>query len=425
MVRVIVTLCMAATGSLVLAQAQNPRTGLDPQVLTRDLAPEVAEFTVRDGFEVVLAAPGPENARFLEIAPDGTLYVSRPRFSDILSMRDTDGDGIYETATQFVEDMPAVHGLCWQGEYLWFSTTSGIYRAQDTDSSGMADTVEEIIAGLPGEGAHWWRSILVTDTHIFTGVGDSGNITDERATDRQKIWRYSLTGSEKTLWSGGVRNTEKLRFRPGTTELWGIDHGSDMFGDTLGEDRGVKQPFTDALPPDELNRYDQGGFYGHPFLVGDRIPRPEFREHAELLDLASRTVVPAWRFPAHSAANSFAFVTKTAGKLPDDFVGDMIVASRGSWNRTSPAGYTISRVMFEKDPRFPAMPIGEQVLVRTIVTPPAAQSADPNADTTAATQDAQPRVLARPVDIVQAPDGSILFSTDLPRGRIYRLRLKQ
>ncbi|MFY7895027.1 MAG: DUF7133 domain-containing protein, partial [Phycisphaerales bacterium] len=219
MVPVLTTLCLAAAGSLALAQAQNPRTGLDPRALTRDLAPEVAEFLVRDGFEVVLAAPGPENARFLEISPDGTLYVSRPRFSDILAMRDTDGDGIYESATQFIEDMPAVHGLCWQGEYLWFSTTSGIYRAKDTDSSGMADTVEEIIAGLPGEGAHWWRSILVTDTHIFTSVGDSGNITDERATDRQKIWRYSLTGSDKTLWAGGVRNTEKLRFRPGTTEL--------------------------------------------------------------------------------------------------------------------------------------------------------------------------------------------------------------
>ncbi|MFN5944491.1 MAG: hypothetical protein ACK46I_05365, partial [Phycisphaerae bacterium] len=82
---------------------------------------------------------------------------------------------------------------------------------------------------------------------------------------------------------------------------------------------------------------------------------------------------------------------------------------------------TISRVIFEKDPKFPAMPIGEQVLVRTIVTTPA-----PEGDQAAnAAEPVPPRVLARPVDIVQAPDGSIIFSTDLPRGRIYRLRLKQ
>jgi glucose/arabinose dehydrogenase len=386
-----------------------PKTGLDPKQLTTQLAPEVAEFIVREGFEVTLAVPGPDNARFMEVGTDGTLYVSRPRFSDILALRDTDGDGIYENAQQFVEDMPAVHGLSWHDGYLWFSTTSAIYRAADNDKSGMADTVEEIIAGLPGEGSHWWRSILVTDDHIFTSVGDSGNITDERATDRQKIWRFSKTGSDKTLWSTGIRNTEKLRLRPGTTELWGVDHGSDMFGDTLGEDRGVNQPFTDAFPPDELNRYDQNAFYGHPFLVGDRIPRPEFREHAELLELAGKTVVPQWRFAPHSAANSFTFIDPAINAkskaLPADFEGDMIVAQRGSWNRTTPSGYAIVRVMFDKDAKLGGSPMGEQTLVKTVVQDPEG-----------------PRVLARPVDCVQAPDGSILFSTDLPKGRIYRIR---
>lgn len=408
------------TGSFVaslvvasIAFAQNgdvgARLGLDPKQVTAQLAPEVAEFTVREGFEVTVAVPGPENARFMEFGSDGTLYVSRPRAGDILALRDTDGDGIYEDARQFIEDMTSVHGLCWHDGYLWFTTTSGIYRAKDADGSGMADTIEEIISGLPGEGSHWWRSILVTDEHIFTGVGDSGNITDERATDRQKIWRFSKTGSDKTLWASGVRNTEKLRLRPGTTEIWGIDHGSDMFGDTLGEDRGMNQPITDALPPDELNRYDQGAFYGHPFFVGDRIPRPEFRELPDLLELAARTVVPQWRFAAHSASNAFTFVdpviASKSNALPADFAGDMIVAQRGSWNRTSPSGYAIVRVMFDKDPKFGGVPIGEQTLVKAIATGPEG-----------------PRALARPVDCVQAPDGSILFSVDLPRGRIYRLR---
>jgi glucose/arabinose dehydrogenase len=49
--------------------------------------------------------------------------------------------------------------------------------------------------------------------------------------------------------------------------------------------------------------------------------------------------------------------------------------------------------------------MGEQTLVKTVVQGPDG-----------------PRVLARPVDCVQAPDGSILFSTDLPKGRIYRIR---
>jgi hypothetical protein len=47
------------------------------------------------------------------------------------------------------------------------------------------------------------------------------------------------------MWSSGIRNTEKLRFRPGTQEVWGVDHGSDNFGDKLGENTG-RDFFTDT-----------------------------------------------------------------------------------------------------------------------------------------------------------------------------------
>jgi len=44
-----------------------------------------------------------------------------------------------------------------------------------------------------------------------------------------------------------------------------MDHGSDWFGKPLEDKEDQGQPITDLIPPCEMNRYVQGGFYGHPF----------------------------------------------------------------------------------------------------------------------------------------------------------------
>jgi glucose/arabinose dehydrogenase len=94
--------------------------------------------------------------------------------------------------------------------------------------------------------------------------------------------------------------------------------------------------------------------------------------------------------------------------MPADFAGDMFVACRGSWNRSEPAGYQVARVMFDKDAKLGGRPYGLQTIVSTLGKSESGES----------------EALARPVDCVQAPDGSILFSSDQPVGRVYRIRWK-
>ena len=144
---------------------------------------------------------------------------------------------------------------------------------------------------------------------IYTGIGDSGNITDLRDSEREKIYRFDKEGGSKHLFSSGIRNTEKLRFRPGTQEIWGADHGSDWFGEPLGDKQG-RQAITDDNPPDEFNRYVDGGFYGHPFIVGMRVPRIEYQNRPDIVEPAQKTIVPEWCFGAHFATNAFTFLTK-------------------------------------------------------------------------------------------------------------------
>jgi glucose/arabinose dehydrogenase len=382
------TRCLLAAAAVVFSTASLTTAADNPR-----LGPGVPAFTVRPGYRVTLAADHLKNARFIEFDDTGTLYLSEPGPGKIIALRDQNGDGVYESQSDFVTGQRTVHGMQWFNGLLWFTTSDAIHTARDTNHDGKADEVKTLLADLP-HGGHWWRTILVDADGFYTSIGDSGNITDQTDTDRQKIWHYKLDGSGKTLFVSGIRNTEKLLYRPGTREVWGCDHGSDNFGEKFGEKPGRNQPITNLNPPDEFNHYVQGGFYGHPFITGLKMPRPEYAGRKDILELADKTIPPAWCFPAHWAPNGWTFLTK------DYFPGhqgDAIITFHGSWNRLPKAGYAVMRVLFDPVTH---KPYGSQVLVSTL---------GPDGQT-----------LERPVDAAEAPDGSVLFTGD-QGNRIYRL----
>ena len=289
-----------------------------------------------------------------------------------------------------------LHGIQFKDGWVWYSARGAIKKARDTDGDGRADERVTVISGLPSGGGHSFRSVLVTGDAIYTSIGDSSNATDETNTERQKIWRFNPDGSGKTLFASGIRNTEKLRMRPGTNEIYGADHGSDGWGAPLGEGNGV-QPFTDVIPPDEFNRYSAGGFYGHPFLIGDRIPRFEYINRPDIVALAQSTTIPTWKFGAHWAPNGWTFISQRLNGRGFGR-GDAICALHGSWNSSVRVGYRIERLMF--DPALGTI-MGAQPLVLLA-------------------RDGQ--VLGRPVDVAEDPSGDGVVFSDDGTGRLYRVR---
>lgn len=253
--------------------------------------PGVPALWVRPGYRVELVAENVGEARFMAFDDTGRLYLSRPGRGDILVFQ-RQADATYKQQATFVDKLPTVQGMCWEGGWMWFAQTGAIYRGRDTNGDGKADEVVAVIpeGKLPKGGGHFWRSLLVTRDAIFTSIGDTGNITDETNSERQKIFRFNKDGTGKKLWASGLRNTEKLRLRPGTQEIWGSDHGSDNFGIRLGEED--TDAVTDFNPPDELNHYVEGAFYGHPFITGLRMPRPEFSDRPDLMALAAKRPRP-------------------------------------------------------------------------------------------------------------------------------------
>lgn len=355
-------------------------------------AQDVPAFNVRPGFKVTLAAKDFGQARFMERAPGGILYVSQPGPGTISTLK-RQNDGTYKKVAEFTKDKGSVHGMQWKDGWLWFTQSGTIWKARDTNNDGVADEEVKVLDGLPSGGGHWWRSLAVTDTGFYTEIGDTGNIDDHTGDDREKIWFYNLDGTGKTLWASGTRNTEKLMLRPGTQEVWGADHGSDWFGKPLGDVNG-NQPFTDRIPPCEFNRYDKDGFYGHPFIMGNGMARLEFKDRPDILELSKKTILPQWPLGAHWAPNGWTFAQSNALGAK----GDAFIACHGSWNSSSRVGYLVERVLFDPET---GTPMGAQTVVSTL-----------NADGS--------NSLGRPVDCVEDTDGTMLFSDD-QTNRIYRI----
>lgn len=374
-----------------------------PQDLKSDLGPDVPPMRVRPGYRVTRAVPAKQwkdESRFLEFSEDGkTLFVSFREAGNILALRDPDEAGVYKNITTFVKDKRSVQGMDFHNGWLYFSQASegSCSRARDTNGDGVADDVEVVVpaGSVPKGGGHPFEGLLVTDSTIYMTCSDPTNMTEELESDRKTIYAFDANGKNRRVFCTGVRNVEKLRFRPGTEEIWGFDHGSDNFGKTYGEKSGKDQPITDLLPPEELNRFVDGGFYGHPYFSGNRIPRPEFKDRKDFIELANKTIAPEWLIHAHWAVLGFTFLEKD--HFGKDHAGDIFFAAHGSWNSINPVGACVERVLFDD---VTGKPYGSQTIV--------------------ACQAEGQRRHARPVDCVEAPDGTILFSSDEPPA-LYRI----
>jgi len=152
--------------------------------------------------------------------------------------------------------------------------------------------------------------------------------------------------------------------------------------------RGLGQ----ALPLEELNLLTAGAPFGWPHCYGDRQPDYSMGGSEPL---CAGTVAPVVGFIAHSSPIGAAFYSDT--RFPAPYPGGLFVALHGTYDQYLPTGTSIVFLPFSQ-----GYPTGEvQGFVEGWLMPDS-------------------RRWAMPVDIVTAPDGSLLVS-DEGGGRIYRV----
>lgn len=189
--------------------------------------------------------------------------------------------------------------------------------------------------------------------------------------------QFNPDGSGGKVFASGLRNAVGLAYRPGSQELWATNNGRDNLGDTQ--------------PPETVYKVVEGGNYGWPVCHAGSIIDPDFGS----ADSCNGVEKPVVELNAHMAPLGLVFYTGT--QFPETYRGNLFIALHGSWNSSVPVGYKIMRIPVDQNGN--------------------AGQAEDFATGWLTTTGA---VWGRPVDIVSAPDGSLLVSDD-SGGSIFRI----
>ena len=250
----------------------------------------------------------------------------------ITRVRDTNGDGVGDERTPFLENQTQPFGMALVDNTFYVGNTDGVVAFDyEEGATHIVGEGHKLVDFKPG--GHWTRSLLASadGKKLYAGVGSNTNIADngmEEEEGRAAIYELDLESGQSRIFASGLRNAVGLAWEPETNALWTVVNERDGLGD--------------EVPPDYLTSVKDGGFYGWPYcyweqIVDDRVPQnPE---------MVAKAIAPDYALGGHTASLGLCWMA--AGTLPGFDTDGMVIGQHGSWNRSTLSGYKVVFVPFE------------------------------------------------------------------------------
>ncbi|MDI6525761.1 sorbosone dehydrogenase family protein [Pseudomonas otitidis] len=357
------------------------------------------------GTEVKAFAEGLDHPRWLYLLPNGDVLVAEsnapasdggfslkgwvagkimekagartPSADRITLLRDTDGDGVADLKTPFLENLHSPFGMALVDDTLYVANADALVKVPYQPGQTRIDATPQQVTDLPaGINHHWTKNVIASrdGTRLYVTVGSNSNVGEnglEMEQGRAAIWEVDRASGTKRLFAGGLRNPNGLAWEPNSGALWTAVNERDEIGSDL--------------VPDYITSVKDGGFYGWPWsYYGQHVDE---RVQPANPEKVASALVPDYALGPHTASLGIAFGRGSA--LPD-FQNGLFVAQHGSWNRKPHSGYKVIFVPF-KDGK----PNGQPVDVLTGFL-----DADGNAQ-------------GRPVDVRLDAQGALLVTDDV------------
>ena len=326
----------------------------------RGQVPEDLTLNLPPGFSAsVFAYEGLRSPRFMAIDDDDVLHVSNMGRDQIVAFPDRDGDGVADERIISVRGLEEAHSLFFYQGYLYIGEEHQVIRLRDTDGDLVYEEREVILPDIPWEGWHDTRTVVVDEINdkMYVSVGSPcdlcrmdlgfqrvGNSTDTvpQHPERGTIVQFNPDGSDRRVFATGVRNVIGMDFHPITNELWGNNNGHDLEGRTR--------------PPEWVDIIRDGDFMGYPLVHSHQVWNdfdidsykkvlPITREDSSRVAKQKR---PVALVPAHYAPMGIHFYT--GSQFPTRYKNAALVAFRaGKAKLSSHPGYMVTAIFSDDD----------------------------------------------------------------------------
>lgn len=332
--------------------------------LTRIGGDLASELTATDGFAIHIFTRGLSGPRDLAISPGGALLVSEPGAGKIQAFALPKRE-----KKTILTGLVRPHGIAFYQQYLVVAEEERVVRYR-FDETTLSATQDKVLFPLPKGGRHRSRSITFDPQgKMYVSVGSTCDVCVEKDERLSAVLVSDIDGTTPRVYARGLRNSVFLTTEPTTGSIWATEMGRDFLGD--------------ALPPDEINRIEEGKDYGWPNCYGKQIFDP--KGISKDSSICQKTQASLYDLPAHVAPLGLTFINSV--QFPQHDQGDLLVAYHGSWNSTTPVGYKVVRLDVE-DSRV----VGATDFITGFI--------------------ASTGVRARPVDLVFDASGNLFISDD-------------
>lgn len=327
------------------------------------------------GFKIAVWAAGVPQARQMAWGDKGTLFVGTFDKGTVHAVTGPEGQKV---AKPFITGLRMPTGVAFQDGALYVVDIDKLYRYDNPEANlDKAPEGKVVYDDFPPYVPHGWK-YLVPDGKgwFYIAVGVPCNICLPPASAGHYRRVDPKTGAAEIV-ALGVRNSVGGAVDPRTGELWFTDNGRDWV--------------SDDLPSDELNHVTKiGEHFGYPYCHQGDLADPKYGSERK----CSEFTPPVYKQGPHIAGLGMKFYT--GDMFPPEYKNGIFIAQHGSWNRAKKLGYRVLFLSVDPDGKNPK----EQVFAGTWLD--------------------DQKILGRPADVLQAPDGSLLVADD-QAGAIYRI----
>jgi glucose/arabinose dehydrogenase len=319
--------------------------------------------TTVEGLKVQAFASGLDHPRWLYVLPNGDVLVaetdappkpedskgirgkimkmvmnragsSLPSANRIRLLRDSNGDGIADQNTVFLQNLNSPFGMALVGNMLYVANTDSLmrypYQEDATQITAKGTKVLDLPAGPLNH--HWTKNVIANPegTKLYITVGSNSNVGEnglDQEQGRAQILEYDIATAKVRPYATGLRNPNGLGWQPQGGQLWTVVNERDE----LGSD----------LVPDYMTSVKDGAFYGWPYsYYGQHVDKRVKLQNPERV---ARALKPDYALGNHTASLGLAFY---ATELMPQYRGGAFIGQHGSWNRKPHSGYKVIFVPF-------------------------------------------------------------------------------